>query len=75
VDEVCAPQELRPHADTAARVLGGKDPAAFRSIKELLREPVAEEMLRREQASIQEFVEIWYSESTWQKLRDIRIHG
>jgi hypothetical protein len=31
-------------------------------------------MRRREPASIQEFVEIWYSASTWANLEAIRIH-
>ena len=39
-----------------------KSPAAFRSIKRLLRQPILEEIQRREDTSIREFVDIWYSE-------------
>jgi hypothetical protein len=39
----------------------------------LLRRPVAETMAGREAASIDEFVDIWYSEPTWTHLRSITI--
>jgi hypothetical protein len=58
-----------------AQGLAGKDPAAFRSIKSLLRAPVAEDMARNEERSVQEFVSIWYSESTRKNLRGITIHS
>lgn len=73
VDEVCSAEDLSGNAVAAARELGGKSQPAFRSIKRLLRGPVAEEMRRREIASIGEFVDIWYSEATWRNLREIRI--
>lgn len=56
-----------------ARELGGRSQPAFRTIKGLLRDPVAGEMRRRESASIREFVGIWYSEATWGNLQAIRI--
>ena len=56
-----------------AGVLGSKRPAAFASIKALLRNPVADAMAVREAASIAEFVDIWYSEPTWTNLRNITI--
>lgn len=73
VDVVCPGEVLNGNAVAAARELGGKDPSAFRSVKELLRGLVADEMRRREAASIREFVKIWYSESTWKNLQEIRI--
>jgi enoyl-CoA hydratase/carnithine racemase len=73
VDEVCSREELLGKAVAAARELGGKGQPAFRSIKRLLRGPVAEGMRRREGASITEFVDIWYSEATWRNLQEIRI--
>jgi enoyl-CoA hydratase/carnithine racemase len=73
VDDVCPGEELLGKATAAARELGGKNPPAFRSVKRLLRGPVAEEMRRREGTSIAEFVDIWYSEATWRNLREIRI--
>lgn len=74
VDEVCSGEELLGKAMAAARELGGKSQPAFQSMKRLLRGPVAEEMRRRESASITEFVDIWYSEATWRNLQEIRIH-
>ena len=34
---------------------------------------VAAVVLRREVASIAEFVDIWYSDATWRNLQEIRI--
>jgi len=73
VDRTAPPEELPAAAVEEARRLGGLDGRAFRSIKTLLRGPVGEEIRRREAASIREFVEIWYSEETWAKLRKIEI--
>jgi len=55
--------------------LAGRSPDAFRSIKRLLRRPVLEEMQRGEDASIQEFVDIWYSEATRAELEKIKIRS
>jgi enoyl-CoA hydratase/carnithine racemase len=52
-------------AREVARRLAAKDAAAFRSIKDLLRAPVADEMAKRDEQSVREFVDIWYSENTW----------
>lgn len=73
VDRVVSEAELLAVAREAARVHGAKEPAAFRSVKALLRGPVLEEMARREEASLREFVEIWYSEATRENLRKITI--
>ena len=73
VDEVCSGDELLGKAMNAAREFGGKSRPAFQSMKRLLRGPVAEEMRRRERASIEDFVDIWYSEATWRNIREIRI--
>ncbi len=51
-----------------------KPPTAFRSIKRLLRQPVLDEIERHEAESIRDFLEIWYSEETRQKLEKIKIH-
>ncbi|MGZ6126240.1 MAG: hypothetical protein ACXWLR_14835, partial [Myxococcales bacterium] len=58
-----------------ARVQGAKEPAAFRSIKAFLRGPVLEVIARREEPSLREFVEIWYSPRTRENLRKIAIHA
>lgn len=73
VAEVVAPEALVDRAREIARELASKRPAAFASIKSLLRKPVADAMARREAASIREFVDIWYSEPTWTNLRSITI--
>jgi len=73
VDEVCPEEELPGKSRAVARELGGKSQPALRSIKGLLRGPVAEEMRCRESASIKEFADIWYSEATWRNLQEIRI--
>lgn len=75
VDRVVPEAELLAAARDVARVHGAKDPAAFRSVKLLLRAPVLEEMGRREDASLREFVEIWYSERTRANLAKIEIRG
>jgi enoyl-CoA hydratase/carnithine racemase len=75
VDRVVPEAELGAAADEAARALGSKDPAAFGSVKLLLRRPALEEMADREEASLREFVEIWYSERTWEQLQKIQIHA
>ena len=75
IDEVSSTESLMKDARAVAQRMAGKDADAFRSIKNLLRAPVVENMARNEERSVQEFVSIWYSESTWQNLRGIRIHS
>ena len=73
VDRAVPPDQLLAAAVDEARLLGSRDSRAFLSIKKLLRGPVAEEIERREAASIREFADIWYSEETWANLRRIEI--
>jgi len=73
VAEVVAAEALSDRARDIAAELASKRPEAFASIKSLLRAPVADAMARREAASINEFVDIWYSEPTWTNLRSITI--
>jgi enoyl-CoA hydratase/carnithine racemase len=73
VAEVVAPEALLDRAREIAQELASRRPAAFASIKSLLRKPIADAMASREAASIHEFVEIWYSEPTWTNLRSITI--
>jgi hypothetical protein len=58
-----------------AKDFAQRDNAAFRNIKGLLRGSVAQEMARKEKDSVLEFVDIWYSEETWNRLKGIQIHG
>lgn len=75
IDQVSSEERLAGDAREVARRLAAKNAAAFRSIKGLLREPVADEMTKKEPQSVREFVEIWYSENTWKNLQGIRIHS
>lgn len=74
VDTVVEDADLINTALKTAAELGDKDPHAFAGIKSLLRSAVAQDFKQREQDSITEFVEIWYSDSTWEKLKNIRIY-
>lgn len=75
VDRVVPEGELLPAAREVARVLGAKEPAAFRGVKALLRGPTLAEMAQREEASLRQFVEVWYSEPTRENLKKITIQA
>jgi Delta3-Delta2-enoyl-CoA isomerase len=75
IDQVSSDEKLVGDAREVAKRLATKDAAAFRSIKGLLRAPVADEMAKKEEQSIQECVDIWYSENTWRNLQAIKIHS
>lgn len=73
VNELANEPELAFISSQAASSLGSKHPPAFASIKAMLRGSTAEEMVRREGASIRRFADIWYSEATWANLQNITI--
>ena len=73
VNERANEPELAFIVTQAASNLGSKHPPAFASIKAMLRGSTADEMVRREGASIRQFADIWYSESTWANLQSITI--
>jgi enoyl-CoA hydratase len=73
VDRVADSDDLLEVALGEAQELARGDAVAFRSIKSLLREPVAEAMRAREADSIREFVDIWYSDATRRKLAKMKI--
>ena len=75
VDQVSSEDALAEDARKVAQALAQKDSSAFRSIKHLLRKPVAEQMIKHEKDAILEFVDIWYSEQTREKLEEIKIHS
>ncbi|HPX11820.1 MAG TPA: hypothetical protein PKW20_06020 [Syntrophales bacterium] len=75
MSEVVSEADLEMRARAKALEMASKDPAAFRSIKLLSRKDTAETMKRKERDSILEFVEIWYSENTWSRLQDKKIHS
>jgi len=73
VQEVATEGELMDIAGKVASDFASKYPPAFSSIKSLLRKSIAKEMRNRERDAVKEFVDIWYSESTWANLKDIKI--
>lgn len=75
IDRTAAEEEFPKEVVSAASDFAGKDPRAFESIKRLVRGPVAQVMKQSERGSIFEFVDIWYSESTWKQLQDIKIRS
>ena len=75
IDQIASQDTLEEEARKVAEDFTQKDSTAFLSIKTLLRKPVAEEMIRREKDSVQEFADIWYSENTWKNLQEITIHS
>ena len=75
VDQVSSTEKLVGDAQEVARRLASKDAGALRSMKVLLRTPVADEMAKKEEQSVKEFVDIWYSENTWRNLQTIRIRS
>ncbi|MCP4582900.1 MAG: enoyl-CoA hydratase/isomerase family protein [candidate division Zixibacteria bacterium] len=74
IDQVSSDTQLLDDAGKIALGLAGKDQTAFKSIKGLLRNPISEKMMERERASVLEFADIWYTESTWSNLQGIKIH-
>ncbi|UCD31042.1 MAG: hypothetical protein JSV38_09490 [Desulfobacterales bacterium] len=54
--------------------LGEKPGPAFTSIKLLLRKSVAEAMRLKEKDDINDFVEIWYSDTTQENLKNIKFY-
>lgn len=75
VDKVSSRDNLISEAGKTARDFAEKDNVAFKSIKGLLRRPVAEGVVKREKESIKEFVDIWYSEKTWEKLKKVKVYS
>ena len=75
VDETITEEYFDEHVKSIAAEFLKKDSAAFYNIKKLLRKSVYEEMIKREEESIDEFIEIWYSTETRDKLKEIKIHS
>jgi len=71
IDRVVPEERLLDESLKRAAELGAKRAATFRSLKKLLRQPVAQEMVKREEDSLREFVEIWYSDETRELTRNI----
>jgi enoyl-CoA hydratase/carnithine racemase len=74
VQAVSNGDQLIDRARRIAADLAAKPALAFASIKSLVRKPIADEMMRREAASIGEFVDIWYTAETWANIQNIKIY-
>ena len=73
IDESAKPGDVLQRAVETAHSLGLKRPEVYANIKKLLRQSIYEYYNRREAESINDVVEIWYSEPTWSNLHKIKI--
>ncbi len=73
VDEVVAPEVTLSTAGERARELAAGNPVAFAHLKRLVRGPVLEEIRSNSTASIEGFLNLWYSPSAREQLRGIEI--
>ena len=74
VDKVTTSIDMTGELARLARQFTGRDPRAFASIKSLMRRTAHETMVQRESHSIHQFVDIWYSGETRERLAAITIH-
>jgi len=72
-DKFVPEPELAAAAQRKAEEMGRYYGPNYAALKGLLRYPIVEEWSRREEDSIQKFVEIWYSPETRAKTREIKI--
>lgn len=75
IDQVCPANNLLETAIEKATELPGPNPEAFASLKNLLRAPLGNLMRDYDPASIEEFIEIWYSPDTWKRVEQIQIRS
>jgi len=75
VDRVVSAEDLNDAALGAANELAGWDVFAFGSVKRLLRKEALDRIENHERGSVSDFVDIWYSENTWEKLKKIEIRS
>jgi len=75
VDAIANEDEFPQVISEKAQDFAGKDLAAFRSIKQLLKSETLRNIELEEGKTISEFVDIWYSESTRENLKKIEIRG
>jgi enoyl-CoA hydratase/carnithine racemase len=75
VDKVVSAEDMDGEALGAAHELAGWDAFAFGSVKRLLRNEALERIESHEKGSVSDFVDIWYSEKTREKLKKIEIRS
>lgn len=74
-DKLAAADSVLTSATKAAAKLGMLPTQAYGSLKRLLRQPVADSCSVREDQSIREFVQIWYSPATREMTKGIQIRS
>jgi enoyl-CoA hydratase/carnithine racemase len=74
IDRLCPVENLTAEATAKAGELGAKDPAAFAGMKKLMRQPIADDVLRREEKSIEDFMNAWFSKAAQGILQGLKIH-
>lgn len=75
VNEVIAADELMVRARRKAEKYGVMHGPSYASIKRLLRQPIVDSYKNLEAASIDEFIDIWYSDTLRKNLKEIKIQG
>jgi len=75
VDRVVPEENLLESAMQAAQEFTQRYGPAYESIKKLLRSDTAERMKQKDRALANEIVDIWYSEETWKRLHNVKIHA
>ncbi len=74
VHQVSSEENLLSDAKRVAEKFANNGGRAFQSIKHLLRQSIAKEIIKKERASVLEFVDIWYSPETREQIERIKIH-
>lgn len=75
VDEAPSPEEFEAALTSAANALANVPGEAFRITKTLLRKDALDRIDRDEEYSISDFVDVWYSQETREKLAKVEIRG
>jgi enoyl-CoA hydratase/carnithine racemase len=75
VDQVTSDDKLMDDAKAIALKYSKKEKPAYVSLKNLLRKPVADDIIAREPDSIREFIKIWYSDRTREYLKNVKIRS
>lgn len=75
VDQACESANLMESAEKIAQDFVSRYGPAFESIKKLLRTDTGDLMRIKDERYREEMIDIWYSKETWERLKQIRIHG
>ena len=75
IDEVVPVAEFEERVGAIVDAYAAKNGRAFAGMRRLLRQPIADRFVKREAASIDAFVELWYSESAQIILKQVQIRA